>query len=119
MAPVSCRCSRQASFVGWLVGPSSDAIGFRLGARCALHRGQMIVDDIDDFFSCGIDFVALRGFGQLHLGLGIEFGIVFSRAAVCPTFSAAVTSRFEACEVVSVNTAGRAWRAACPTGAGD
>jgi hypothetical protein len=79
----------------------------------------MIVDDIDDFFSCGIDFVALRGFGQLHLGLGIEFGIVFSRAAVCPTFSAAVTSRFEACEVVSVNTAGRAWRAARPTGAGD
>ena len=71
---MSCRCSRQVGFVGQFVGLPSDAIGFRLGARCALHRGQMIVDGVDDFFCRGIDFVTLLGFGLLHLGLRAELG---------------------------------------------
>jgi hypothetical protein len=32
----------------------------------------MIVDGVDDFFSCGIDFVALVGIRPLYLGLRLE-----------------------------------------------
>ena len=70
---------------------SSDAIGFRVGARCALHRGQMIVDGVDDFFSRGIEFVALLGFDLLRLGLGIQLGTRFLSGSIllCATCSAA------------------------------
>jgi hypothetical protein len=71
---VSCRYSRQVGVVGQFVGLLSDAIGLRLGARCATHRGQMIADGVDDFFSRGIDFVALPGFGLLHLSLRAQLG---------------------------------------------
>src|SRR5215208_4181788 len=32
----------------------------------------MIVDGVDDFLSCGIDFVTLLGLGALYLGLRLE-----------------------------------------------
>ena len=42
----------------------------------------MIVDGVDDFFSRGIDFVALLGFGLLYLGLGIQLGTRFLSGSI-------------------------------------
>ena len=71
----ACRLMRSASALA-------------LDAPCT--AAQMIVDGVDDFFSCGIDFVALLGFGLLHLGLRVELGTRFlAGTSCCPTCSAA------------------------------